>query len=338
MEDLMKALARAKPFTPEVDHERMERDLAEIIVLPHEEKPRYRVVKRFAPLLVIGAVIALVVVLLPSPPEPVQPAAPPRWWHVLTQVRSMMIVGDPAKPYAADIMSKTDRWVSSTSEVTVLQKDGSVRAVQLTAERDEWEAAGRPEFVPVVGGTTKVHIGPMKPAVRRNTVSGFQMSAHSEARFDSLDSLPADPGKLRTALEKIVGSDTYRLATLAIELISSNLRPDQRVAAFDVLKSLDGARSLDDGMVRGEYVGPGVAVPRPSGFQFTGLETQLFLSQETGLPVLRQDVLTTPQYGMPAGYPVLLEEYLLLEEVDWEPIVPQDVPVNAPVESPIIER
>lgn len=337
MEDLLKDLAQAKPPVPEVDRDRMERDLARIITLPRERRTRALYVRRFAPLLVIAAVVVLAVVLLPAPPQPVQPAAPAKWWHVLTRNWSMMIVGDPADPYAVLIDSKTERWSSANQQVTVSQKDGQVEPFSLDRQ-NEWEAAGKPETVPQVGGDHLVRIGPMKPAVQKTAVSGFQMSLHSQARFESLDELPADPRELRKALETVVGTDTYRLGSLAMELMSANLRSDQRRAAFELLKTLDGVRFLGDVPTHEGRSGVAVVLAAPPTFQYSGVETRFVVDQETWLPVKRTDLLTTPQYGLPAGAPIMEEEYLLMEEVDFEPIVPQDVPVNAPVESPIIGR
>ena len=337
MEDLMKDLAQAKPPTPEVDPQRMESDLARIITLPQERPARKQFVRRFAPLVVIAAVIVLAVVLMPAPPQPVQPAAPPKWWHALTRQWSLMIVGDPADPYAVSFDHRTERWVAANQQIAVIQKDGEVTPFSLD-RGTEWEAAGKPEAVPQVGGDHLVRIGPMKPAVQKTAVSGFQMSLHSNARFDSLDSLPADPRELGKALETIIGKDAYRIGSLAMELMSANVRDDQRRAAFELLKTLDGARFLGDVTVLDERRGTGVAIAAPSTFQFTGVETQLVADPETGLPILKRDVITTPQRGLPAGTAISQEQYLLLEQVDFEPILPQDVPVNGEVESPIIER
>ncbi|GHH35584.1 hypothetical protein [Lentzea cavernae] len=337
MEDVLKNLAEAKPPAPEVDRDRMERDLARIVMLPREKPARKQFVRRFAPLAVIAAVIVLAVVLLPAPPQPVQPAAPAKWWHALSRQWSLMMVGDPADPYAVVIDSKTDRWTSANQHVTVLQKDGQVSVFSLDGG-NEWEAAGKPEAVPQVGGSRLVRIGPLKPAVQKTDVSGFQMSLHSQVRFDSLDSLPAEPRELRNALETVVGADDYRVGSLAIELMASNVRNDQRRAAFELLESLKGARSLGDVSVHEGRSGIGVVVPAPATFQFTGVETRLVVDPETWRPLVKKDVITSAQFGLPAQTPISEEEYLLLEQVAFEPIVPQDVPVNAPVESPIIER
>lgn len=338
MEDLLKDLAMAKPPAPEVDHARMERDLARILELPRQRSGRMQFVKRFAPLLVAAGVIALVVVLLPQPTQPVQPGAPAQWWHMLTQQRSLMVVGDPANPYLVYFNSKTEQWLSASSQVTTVQKDGTVEPFSVDDEA-KWEAAGKPATAPQVGGNYSVRIGPMKPAVQKTDVSGFQMSLHSWARLDSFDSLPTDPVELQKTLETLTGEKTpYRIATLAMGLMTSNVRSDQRQAALDLLKTLDGVRFLDRVMLRNGNFGIGVAIAAPPAFQFSGVETQLLINPETGLPTVKRDVLTTPQHGLPAQMPISEEEYLLLEKVTIEPIVPQDVAVNGEVESPIIER
>jgi hypothetical protein len=338
MEDLMKKLAAAKPRTPEVDSERMERDLARITALPWSRRSRPQVLRRFAPLLVIGAVVALVVVLLPRPLEPVRPAAPPQWWHVLTQHRTTMVVGDPANPYFVDMDWKNDRWLSANAEVAVLQKDGEVRTYSI-GDEDRWEMAGRPAAVPQLGGSRSVRIGPMKPALQKTAVSGFQMSLHSQVRLDSFDSVPTDPAELKKMLESLVGGkDAYRIATLAMDLMAANVSDVQRRAVFDLLKTLDGVRFRDDAPIGEGGRGLSVTIAAPPTFQFPDVETQLVVNPETGLPVVRRDVTTTPQYGLPAGLPISEEKYLLLDRTDIDPIVPQDIPVNGEVESPIIER
>lgn len=49
MEDLLKNLAQAKPRTPEVDSERMERDLVRITSMPRPARSRPQFYRRFAP-------------------------------------------------------------------------------------------------------------------------------------------------------------------------------------------------------------------------------------------------------------------------------------------------
>ncbi|SDH54867.1 hypothetical protein SAMN05216553_12735 [Lentzea fradiae] len=344
MEDLMKALARAKPPVPEADRERMERDLAQILALPRERAPRWRGLRKLAPLLVMGAVIVLVVVLLPSPPEPARPEpaqpvqpAKPRWWHLMSANWSLMVVGDPARPYAALFTSTNERWVSADTQITVVQQAHAGPSV-LGDGYDGWTAAGKPATAPQVGGSRSVRFGPVQPMLQKTAVSGFQMSAHADVRFESLDSLPADPVKLKSALGKFVRNDTYRIAMLAMEMMVSNIRPDQRSAAFEMIASLDGARRLGEVEFEQDRWGVGVAIPAPPSFQFTGLEVQLLINKSTGLPVYKREVVTTPQYGFSPGDPISVEQYMLLEEVRFEPILPKDVPVNGPMDSPIIER
>jgi hypothetical protein len=337
MEDLMKDLAKVRPPVPEVDRDRMERDLARITALPRARSARTRLVRRFAPVLVVAGVIALVIVLLPRPTDPVQPAAPQPWWHVLTHQWSLMVVGDPADPYVVRFDSKTDQWLTAGRQVTVVQKDGDV--MPLSSEDDtKWEAAGKPATVPQVGGSHSVRMGPMKPSVQKTNIAGFQMSLHSKVRFDSFDSLPADPVELRKSLETISGKDTYKTASLAMGMMVANVRDDQRRAAFELLKSLDGARALGEVSLRDGRSGIGVAIPAPATFQFSGVETQLVVNPETGLPMVRRDMISTTQHGVPPGFPISEEEYLLLDSTTIDPIVPLDVPVNGPVESPIVER
>jgi hypothetical protein len=332
MEELMKDLARVRPPVPEVDHERMERDLARITALPRPRSARWR----FAPVLVAAGVIALVVLLLPKPTQPVQPAAPQRWWHVLTVQSSLMVVGDPVNPYVVHLNSKTEQWLTSNSQVAVVQKDGVV-APWLEEDTAKWEAAGKPATAPQVNGNHSVRLGPMKPAVQKTNVAGFQMSLHSHVRFDSLESLPADPVELRKALETITGKDTYKTATLAMGLIVADVRDNQRRAAFELLKSLDGAHSLDDMPLReGRLVG--VAIPAPPTFQFSDVETRMWFNSDTGLPFSKQDVITTSQHGLPYGTPISSEGYDLMEKTSTDPVVPQDLPVNGEVESPIVAR
>jgi len=338
MEDLLKDLAQTKPPTPEVDRDRMERDLARIVALPRERPARRQFIRRFAPLLVAAGVIALVVVLLPRPPEPVQPASPPQWWRALTRQSSVMFVGDPADPYLVELRSMADRWRAADTEIEVIQKAGEVEPY---SRKDEarWEMAGKPAVAPQVGGNRFVRIGPMKPAVRKTAVSGFQMSLHSHVRLDSVSSLPTDPAELKKTLRALVGDDAYRTASLAMELMTANVSDDQRRALFELLKTVDGVRFFDQAPLSdGSRSGIGVAIAAPSTFQFSDLETRFVVNPETGLPSRKMDLITTPQHGLPAGMPITEEQYLLFDRTTIDPIVPQDIPVNGEVESPIIER
>lgn len=338
MEDLLKDLAAAKPPTPEVDPARMERDLARILALPRRRVAGSQLVKRFAPLLVAAAVIALVVVLLPHPTKPVQPAAPPQWWHALTRHWSLMVVGDPANPYLVEFRSTTDRWLTADTEISVIQKDGEVEPYSREDEA-RWELAGKPTRAPQVGGNHSVRVGPMKPAVLKTAVSGFQMSLHSNVRLDSLHSLSKDPVELKKTLENLVGGkDAYRTASLAMELMAANVSDDQRRALFELLKTIDGVRFLDQAPLRNGSTGVGVAVAAPPRFQFSDVETHFIVNPETGLPSRKLDLITTPQHGLPGYTPVAEAEYLLLDRTTIDPIVPQNVPVNGEVESPIVAR
>ena len=62
------------------------------------------------------------------------------------------------------------------------------------------------------------------------------------------------------------------------------------------------------------------------------------VNPETGLPMVRRNVLTTPQHGLPVNTPIFEETYLLLERTTIDPILPHGVAVNGAAESPIIER
>ncbi|MGI5503866.1 hypothetical protein [Lentzea sp. CA-135723] len=336
MEDLMKSLAEARPPAPEVSRDRMERDLARIVALPREKPTRKALVRRFAPLAVVAAVIALAVVVLPEPSQPVQPAAPSQWWRVLRQESSLMVVGDPSKPYLVRFDSKNDQWLAGNREVAVVQKDGQV--APLSSNDDAaWEAAGRPEVVPQLGGSRSVRIGPMAPGVKESYVSGLSLTSMYWDRLESFDDLPADPAGMLEML-KPEGKSTYQLAELVMAVLIADVRDDQRRAAFELLRSFDGARYLDRVQLRNERVGVGVAIPAPPQFQFGDVETQFVINPDTGKPIVRRNIITRPQHGLPANMSIFEEEYLLLERTTIEPILPLGVAVNGEVESPIIER
>jgi len=332
MEDLLKDLAQAKPPAPEVDPERMERDLARITAMPRPAKTRTSL-RRFSPVLVAAAVIALAVVLLPRPAPPVQPAAPPQRWHVLTQKWELMIVGEPANPYTVVLSATDERWAGPDSQVDVTQKNGEVAPFTRDDEA-RWETAGKPTKAPQLGGHGSVRIGPMQPAVRK--IDGPEPNPFA--------GLPADPVELKKTLQTISGdkgspdSLNYQTAMLAMQMMTANISDDRRRAAFEALKTVDGVRLLDRMTLRDGRSGTGVAIPAPPTFQFTGFETQLVVNQETGLPMARRNVLTSPQHGLPVTTPIFEEEYLLLERTTIDPILPHGVVVNAAPESPIIER
>ncbi|GLY48278.1 hypothetical protein Lesp01_19340 [Lentzea sp. NBRC 102530] len=332
----MKDLAGAKPPTPEVNQDRMERDLARIVALPREKPARKVFVRRFAPLAVVAAVIALAVVVLPEPSPPVQPAAPGQWWRVLRQQSSLMVVGEPAKPYVVRFDSKTDQWQAGTREIAVVQKDGEVEPFSPDDDA-KWEAAGRPEVVPQVGGSRWVRLGSMVPGAKESYVSGLSLTSMYWDRLESFDDLPADPAGILEKL-KPEGKSTYQLAELVMAVLVADVRDDQRRAAFELLRSFDGVRYLDRVQLRDERVGVGVAIPAPPQFQFGDVETQFVINPDTGKPIVRRNIITKPQHGLAASTPISEEEYLLLEKTNVEPVLPLGVTVNSEVESPIIER
>ncbi|MDX3657729.1 hypothetical protein PV646_10480 [Streptomyces sp. ID05-26A] len=336
MEDILKDLAQAKPPTPEVDPERMERDLARIVTLPRERPARRQFVRRFAPLVVVAAVIALAVVVLPEPSQPVQPAAAPQWWRVLRQQSSLMVVGEPTKSFVVRFDSKTDQWQAGKREIAVVQKDGEVEPFS----RDDdtaWEAAGRPEVVPQLGGSRSVRIGPMAPAVQESYVSGLSLTSAYWERLESFDDLPADPAGMKAKLQP-EEKGAYELADLVMAVVIADVRDDQRRGAFELLKSLDRARYLDRVPLPNGGVGVGVTIPAPPQFQFSDVETEFVFNPATGKPILKRNVITTAQHGLPAKTSIAEEQYLLLEGTNTEPILPLGAAVNGGVESPIIER
>lgn len=336
MEDILKDLAQAKPPTPEVDPDRMERDLARIVALPRERQVRKRIVRRFAPLAVVAAVIALAVVMLPEPSQPVQPAGSSQWWRVLRQQSSLMVVGEPSRPFVVRFDSKTDQWQAGNREIAVVQKDGKVEPFS-RGDNTAWEAAGRPEVVPQLGGSRSVRIGPMAPAVQESYVSGLSLTSAYWERLESFDDLPADPAGMKEKLQP-EEKGAYDLADLVMAVMIADVRDDQRRGAFELLRSLDGARYLDRVSLPNGGVGVGVAFPALRQFQFSDVETQFVINPATGKPVLKRNVITTSQHGLPAKTSIAEEQYLLLEGTNAEPILPLGVAVNGGVESPIIER
>ncbi|MGW6443750.1 hypothetical protein [Lentzea sp. NPDC055074] len=336
MEDILKDLAQARPPTPEVDPGRMERDLARIVTLPRERPARKQFVRRFAPLAVVAAVIALAVVVLPEPSQPVQPGAISKWWRVLRQQSSLMVVEGSTKPYVVRFDSKTDQWQAGNREIAVVQKDGEV-APYSRDDKNAWEAAGRPEVVPQLNGSRSVRIGPMAPAVQESYVSGLSLTSAYWERLESFDDLPADPAGMKAKLQP-EEKGAYELADLVMAVMIADVRDDQRRGAFELLKSLDGVRYLDRVPLPNGGVGVGVAIPALKQFQFDDVETEFVINPATGKPILKRNVITTSQHGLPARTPIAEEQYLLLEGTNVEPALPLGVPVNGEVESPIIER
>lgn len=344
MGDLLKDLARTRPSTPDVDQERMERDLARIVSLPRSSfrewagAPAFR---RLVPALVAVAVVALAVVLVPSEPRQQLGTAPEKW-HVLSRLASLMVVGDATNPYVVRFASETDKWLAAEGQTTISQLSATVTPYS-HEDGTKWVAAGSPSRAQQVGGNHQVRIGTLRPGVAKTNYPDFQMSNYDRVRFDALGSLPAKPVELKKSLEALIPNydqtrDVDRLAALAMGMTAANVRPDQRSAAFELLKGLGAVRELGIVTLPNGRKGTGVALTRPDGFQFSNLETQLVIDEATLLPIIIRNVITTAQYGLPAGTSVSEEEFVVLEATSADPILPEDVVVNGEVESPIIEK
>ena len=146
MGDLLKDLARTRPSTPDVDPERMERDLARIVSLPRSSvhdwngAPSFR--RWLAPLVVGVAVVAMAVASVPSGPQVLMGTEAEKW-HVLSRSTSLMVLGDPGKGYVVRISSETDRWLTPSEQVTISQIGGNVAPFE-QKDVTAWEAAGKP--------------------------------------------------------------------------------------------------------------------------------------------------------------------------------------------------
>ncbi|MFS8100448.1 hypothetical protein LFM09_25295 [Lentzea alba] len=346
MGDLLKDLARTRPSTPDVDPERMERDLARIVSLPRSSyrrewagAPSFR---RLLPLLVAAAVVALAVVAVPSQP-PAQMGKGPEKWRVLSRVTSLMVVGDPANPYVVRFASESDKWLAAEGQTTISQVSGTVMPFG-PADDEKWKAAGSPSRAPQVGGNHDVRIGPMKPAVRKTNYPDFEIAPGDQMRFDELAKLPATPSALMAKLADL-NSDPrqsevdrrYRMALLAMGMMAANVTVEQRFAAYEVLLGLF-VRNVEKVTLPNTREGIVGVVPSPKTFQFKDVETQLVLDPDTRMPIMRRDVITTPQHGLAAGTSISEEEFVLLEASNSDPMLPTGVVVNGEVESPIIER
>lgn len=345
MGDLLKDLARTRPSTPDVDPERMERDLARIVALPRRREwtgaPAFQ--RRVGPALVAAVVVALAIISVPSDRE-AQLATGPEKWHVLTRLSSLIVVGDAANPYVVQLSSETDKWLAAEGQLTISQLRGTV-SPHVQEDVTKWAAAGHPERARQLGGNHDVRIGPLRPAVSKTNYPDFAMSNYSRFRFDALAALPANPVELKKTLEARVAQDntgqdnpTYRVAVLAMGVMAANVRPDQRRAAFELLKGLGSVRQLDNVKLVTGRKNLAVALPAPPRFQFADLETQLVVNEESLLPIVMRDVITMPQYGLPTGTSVWEEEFLVLETTTADPLLPEGVIVNGEVDSPIIEK
>lgn len=327
MADLLNDLAKIRPLDPEVDHDRMERDLARIVALPRPQ-PRGRTgapsfTRRFGPALVaFAAVVLLVLTLRPSEPA-TQIAEPKAWWHVQTRNTSLLPVGDPANPYVMQLTSDNERWFAPARHVRVSQLNGVV-SPRSAADGARWETAGVPAVVPIVGTNHNLRVGPMRPSAWQDGDSAF-----GTIPYEKIDELFPDANASGTAVSP--PREPGQLMRLAI----GPLRDDQRQALFALLKA--SARDLGRVTLPDGRVGLGVALAPVASPLFGTLEEQLVVDERTALPIVHRQVLTTARYGLPAGTPVSSEEYLHLGLTDDASGPPYVNPFDE-AESPIFER
>ncbi|MEV6240278.1 hypothetical protein [Lentzea sp. NPDC051838] len=345
--DLMKDLARTRPSTPDVDPERMERDLARIVSLPrsshHREWTGAPSFRRLVPFVVAALVMALAIVVVPSD-RPEELATTPVRWQVVTRKTELMVVGDAANPYVLRYSFVTDRWLSRDGQTTVRQGGGGVAPFS-DADIVKWEAAGKPGRARQVGGNHDVRIGPVAAAVTKTHDADFAISGDDRIRFDALRELPTDQIPLWNALSAMISGfdrlpqneDRYRLALLAMDVLAMNTTPEQQLAAWRVLGGLF-IRNMEKITLPNGREGLSGVVPTPKRFQFTNVETQLIVDPKTYEPLMIKDVITAPQHGLAAGTAISSTEFLSLGPATGEPHIPDGVVVNGEVESPIMER
>ncbi|MFI6098369.1 hypothetical protein ACIA8G_22675 [Lentzea sp. NPDC051213] len=329
MGDLLKDLARTKPLTPEVDHDRMERDLAQITAMPRPAVWSGQAAwRRLAPVAVaFGVVAVLVIALLPSDrPEPAGPLS--EWWHVRAHVSSLTVVGDSANPYVMETRADSDRWLTPERELVFFQQNGSV-GPRTPADGEKWEAAGWPLKLPIVGSNDRaLRPGRFRPAARET----FDGKYSNQVSFAEWAAVPTDTSELKKVLEAFardssdLGTLNHRIGRLAMEITASPLRPEQRQAALAVLRTLPGVR--DNGV--------GLALPSPPSSQYAGLETQLVVDIQTGKAVTIRTVITSAQHGLPAGTAVETQDFQFIGLSGPPPRLPDDVPINGEVDSPFI--
>lgn len=321
MGDLLKDLARTRPFTPDVDPERMERDLARIVSLPRASQREWTgapsFTRRFGPVLVAFVAVALIVLVVLPSNRSTQLTMPPKWWHVLTRHYLVLAVGDPANPYFMRLVSDTDEYFAPGERVKVSQLSGVV-APRSPDDQTRWVAAGSPNPVPIVSMHHALRIGPMKPGAWKDHNSAF-----GAIPFADIDKLPADVEGLRTAISR---DDAMRL-------MIGPLRTDQRHAVFALLRDL--SRDMGQVVLPDGRTGVGVALPPVESAQFGLVENQLIVDERTAEPIVQRQVTTTARHGLPAGAAVVMEEYRYLG-ADGQG--PPDVTENREVESPIIEK
>lgn len=335
MGDLLRDLARTKPPTPDVDPERMERDLAQILTLPRPQPPSvwrgqaaFR--RRLAPIAVAFGVAALLMIALLPSDRSDRVAGPAEWWHVRTAQTQLIAVGDDADPYVLELRTDTDHWLTPQRQVVLYQQNGHV-GWRSEADLTRWLAAGSPPQVPMVGATNRqVRIGPVRTAVSEARDGNFVPSLYLQVPFNERDTLPADPDELLDVLKSLApgepGGLTYRVARLAMGMMAAPLRLEQRQAALALLRKLDGVRNN----------GVGLALAAPPAGQFTNLETQLVVDLSTAQAVNIRNVIKSAQHGLPAGAAVETQDFLDVGVVADSPQLPADVPVNGDVDSPFI--
>ncbi|PWK90651.1 hypothetical protein C8D88_101669 [Lentzea atacamensis] len=324
MGDLLKDLARTRPSTPDVDPERMERDLARITSLPSPRDwawaPSFT--RRFGPVLVaFAAAVLLVLAILPSD-RTRQFADPQPWWHVLTRNTSLLLVGDPANPYVMRMVSDTDEWFAPGRHVKVSQLSGLV-APKSANDDARWVTAGAPMVVPIVGMNHNLRVGQMRPGAWKDDISTFGTIPYEEIGnlFTDVSASgsgvrpPREPGQM-------------------MRLAIAPLRDDQRQALLALLRT--SARDLGRVTLPDGRVGVGVALA-PVESQFGTVEEQLVVDERTAQPIVHQQVLTTSRHGLPAGTPIWSEEYLHLGLADGATGPPDVNAIGEPV-PPIVKR
>ncbi|ANZ37134.1 hypothetical protein BBK82_14735 [Lentzea guizhouensis] len=328
MGDVLKDLSRARPATPEVDPERMERDLAQILTLPRPHPPGVwrgqAALRRLAPVLVgVGVVAVLLIALLPSD-RTRTPAGPGESWRVHIASSQLTVVGSGANSYVLELRTDIDRWLAPKRQL-VVTANGHV-GWRSEADLNRWLAAGSPSRVPVLGAQNKeLRVGPVRASASETTDGSFS-DTYDQVVFAERDTWPSDPGSLLATVESLVGGTPYATARVAMAMTATPLRVDQRRAALDLLRKLPGVR--DNGV--------GLAITAPAAGQFTGLETQLVVDLETAQAISIRTVLTAAEHGLPAGAVVESQDFSLVGTTHEAPQVPADVLVNAEPDSPFI--
>lgn len=323
MGDLLNDLRQTRPPAPEVDHDRMERDLARITALPRPGRRTWASSfgRRFGPVLVaVAAVVLLVLTVLPSDrAEPI--AHPGPWWHVQTRYTTLWQVGDPANPYVMRLAYDSDSWFAPGRQVKVDQLNG-LAGPRSAEDAAKYEAAGKPNPVPIVDLPLSLRVGPLRPAAS----SEPYMPILANVPFEAIAALPADVEGLRK---------TVKHATDGFSLASSPLRTDQRQALFALLKTM--ARDLGKVTLPDGRTGLGVAIAPVESFWTGNYEEQLIVDEQTAEPIVLRHVLVAPWANLPAGTVVTSTEFVHLGMTSGVE-GPPDAGAIGKGESPIIRR